>query len=178
VPVIHNVMDRLTNTVRDTGLWTVEERWPLIRDWDVYALSSDSPDRLKKMFEWAFEGGYGADASTGKGRIVMDGEAAPVTLPPDRGVYMALGPFVKNPAQPPLEDLRADVFLRSGKIGGAFAGELSPYKKPVMLYDEGAVFRAAGPLEYVGRLLTGVHQDERICQAGFAPVIPFGGAHA
>jgi CRISPR-associated protein Csm4 len=172
VPVIHNVMDRLTNTVQEGGLWTAEERWPRLEEWDLYALSPDGPDRVAQMFEWAFEGGYGADASIGKGRIALEGKPEPV--PPSPGgtwVYMALGPLVKAPDQP-IDRLRGDLFLRIGRIGGAFAARLSPYKKPVLLYDEGAVFHSPRPLEYAGRLLTGVHQDERICQSGFAPVIP------
>jgi CRISPR-associated protein Csm4 len=52
-----------------------------------------------------------------------------------------------------------------------FASALSPYKKTVLLYDEGAVFTSETPLEYAGTLLTGVHSDPRICQAAFAPVI-------
>jgi CRISPR-associated protein Csm4 len=84
---------------------------------------------------------------------------------------MALGPFAEFRGSG-ISNIRADIFVRTGKIGGAFAGSLSPYKKPVVLYDEGAVFTSEKPLAYAGTLLTEMHEDKRICQSGFAPVIP------
>lgn len=66
----------------------------------------------------------------------------------------------------------ADTFIRSGKIGGAFSSSLSPYKKTVILFDEGAIFESEEPLQFVGKLLTDIHTDKRICQSGFAPVVP------
>jgi CRISPR-associated protein Csm4 len=177
---MHNTIDRGTNTVEEGGLYSVEENWPGIiegnacrsPDWDLYVLSSLDKDRIKRLFEWAFENGYGADASTGKGKIHLKGD--PVNVVPKKAgnVYMALGPFV-NPPDSGLSDLRADVFVRSGKIGGAFASAMPPYKKPVALYDEGAVFTSKNPIEYIGALLPEMHgEDKRICQSGFAPVIP------
>jgi CRISPR-associated protein Csm4 len=180
VQVMHNIIDRETNTVlADNGLFPTEEKWPGIMegnrykniDWDVYILSTYSKERIKQLVEWAFENGYGADASVGKGKIRIKGDPISVTPKKQGNMYMALGPFV-NPPDSGLSSIRADVFIRSGKIGGAFASSMSPYKKPVVLYDEGAVFNSNTPLEYVGTLLTGMHEDPRICQSGFAPVIP------
>ena len=182
--VIHNTIDRITNTVlEEKSPYTIEEKWPKIPKWDFYVLSSFSSERflghfgfgIKQIVEWAFENGYGADASTGKGRINEIEE--PVEVKPikkqENTHYMALGPFVESGTA--LTDLRADIFVRSGKLGGAFTTRFSPYKKPVVLYDEGAVFKHDNdePVQYVGKLLEGMHKENlSVCQSGFAPVIP------
>jgi CRISPR-associated protein Csm4 len=166
----HNMVDRAANTVPDQGLYTVEEHWAKIPEWDVYALSSFDAGRVTELFKMALENGFGADASTGSGKISVKQGAEPVTVKNKScgATYMTLGPFVRHQS---IENLRADIFIRTGKIGGMFTSTLSPYKKTVLLYDEGAVFTSNTPLEYAGALLTDIHSDPRICQAAFAPVI-------
>jgi len=175
VTVMHNAIDRSINTSME--LFSTEEKWPgKYNEWDIYVLSTLESGRIRELFEWAFENGYGADASTGKGRIEVIKGDNPVKVEPkfENGTrYMALGPFVEEKE---LGNLRADIFIRSGKIGGAFAGSMTPYKKQAVLYDEGAVFTGNAGIKYVGVLLEKMHEDndKNICQSGFAPVIPIG----
>jgi len=184
-PVMHNVIDRSTNTVLLKGsLFSTEEKWSGIIldnprkntykniDWDFYILTSFPPVRVQKLVKWAFENGYGADASTGKGKIEIKSDPIQVKTTKEYGnKYMALGPFVGTNE---LRNIRADIFVRSGKLGGSFASCMSPYKKPVVLYDEGAVFECDTKIEYAGMLLKKMHSTDKICQSGFAPVIPIG----
>ena len=171
VEIMHNRIDRITNTVLKTGLYSTEEKWSKASKWDIYILSSLDSDRIKQLVEWAFENGYGADASIGKGKITNIEKPEKVKTTIKNNTYMALGPFVGSDS---IENLRADIFVRFGKLGGAFASGLSPHKKPVVLYDEGAVFECDTSIEYTGRLLEKMHGTEEfnICQSGFAPVIP------
>lgn len=186
VPVMHNSINRYSNTVIEGNLFSVTEQWPNLQDknkfkdksegnaenkFDLYVLSDFSAQRVLQLCTWAFENGYGADASTGKGHIRIVQPPETVTPLKSGHTYCALAPFVGYEGDG-ITDLRADIFVRIGKIGGGFSGFMSPYKKPVVLYDEGAVFKSDKPIEYAGRLLTNVHSDSRICQAGFAPVIP------
>jgi CRISPR-associated protein Csm4 len=171
VQVLHNTIDRESNTVLEGGLYPVREAWARVPNWDIYILSSFSAKRVQKLCEWAFEHGYGADASTGKGKINIITEPQAVRAKKQGNTYMALGPFVKDSGKD-ISGLRGDIFIRSGKLGGAFAAQKSPYKKTVALYDEGAVFRAEQPLRFVGRMLPAMHSDTRICQSAFAPVLP------
>ena len=172
IEVMHNTIDRFSNTVLETGLYSIDEKWSKVSKWDVYILSTLPLERIKTLVEWAFENGFGADASTGKGKITNIGNPVEVETKINSNNYMALGPFVdpKNG----ISELRANIFVRSGKIGGAFASGLSPYKKPVVLYDEGAVFKYDKIIGYTGRLLENMHDTKEfnICQSGFAPVIP------
>ena len=167
----HNTISRITGNVQEGGLYSVSELWANQKDFDLYILSSYSEDRILKLCEWAFENGFGADSSTGKGSISIDIKLQEVQFKNNGNTYMALAPFVV-PDLNTIEDLRADIFVRSGKIGGAFVNELSPFKKTVILYDEGAVFRSKTSIQFIGTLLQNIHNDKRICQSAFAPVIP------
>lgn len=179
--VMHNSINRYTNTVIDGNLFAVEELWAGKKenggsekvpfcDFDIYVLSSYDGAKVKRLCEWAFENGYGADASVGKGKISVVGEPVAMQKSKSGNKYMALAPFVADLND--IHDLRADTFVRTGKVGGTFATQLVPWKKTVVLYDEGAVFTSETPIDFVGKILENVHADSRICQSGFAPVIP------
>lgn len=172
VQVMHNTINRFSNTVEE-GLFAVQELWPTQNDFDVYVLSSYGAERVKTLLDWAFENGFGADASTGKGRITVDA-VLPVETKLSTSKYVALAPFVTNLADIKQDTLRADIFIRTGKIGGAFATNMNPHKKTVVMFDEGAVFETTKPIQFIGTLITNVHSDTRICQSGFAPVLPIG----
>jgi CRISPR-associated protein Csm4 len=171
VQVLHNTIDRESNTVLEGGLYPVREEWAKIPNWDIYILSSFSAERVKELCEWAFEHGYGADASIGKGKITIRTEPQAVRTKKNGNTYMALGPFVKDSGNG-ITGLRGDIFIRTGRIGGAFAVKKSPYKKTAVLYDEGAVFTTEKPLQFAGKMLPAMHSDSRICQSAFAPVVP------
>lgn len=175
--VTHNTISRITNSVVDGGLYSIDELWTDKEhsDFDIYVLSSYSAERVKQLCEWAFENGYGADSSTGKGEIEVGKNVTEVKPKLHGNKYVALAPFVV----PDMDEneieklkLKADIFVRSGKIGGSFVSSLSPYKKTVVLYEEGAVFESNEPIEFIGELLTNVHADSHIVQSAFAPVIP------
>ena len=125
------------------------------------------------LLDWAFENGYGADSSTGKGKISVE-NIIPVKPKISSNKYVVLAPFVADFSEIKENSLCANTFIRAGKIGGAFASSMNPYKKTVILFDEGAVFESEMPLQFIGKLITKVHSDERICQSGFAPVLPIG----
>lgn len=171
--VMHNTINRFSNNVEEGQLYAVQEMWSVLNNFDLYILSSYEIKRIRELLEWAFENGYGADASTGKGKISIE-EIIPVKTKLVSKKYVALAPFVTDFKNIKKGSLKADNFLRTGKIGGAFASVMSPYKKTVVMFEEGAVFETEEPVQFIGNLITDVHSDSRICQAGFAPVIPIG----
>ena len=175
VSSMHNGINRFSNTVEEGNLFSSTELWasPKESDFDLYLFSSYSAERVKQLLDWAFENGFGADSSTGKGAISVEKIQKVEVQEKKSNKYVALAPFVLEKSDIKEDSLRADVFVRTGKIGGAFATYMTPYKKTVILFDEGAVFESDKPLEFVGKLLTDIHADPRICQAGFAPVVPF-----
>lgn len=172
VTVTHNSINRFSNTVADGSLYAIGETWSKCLKFDVYIATIYDTKRIKQLCEWAFENGYGADASTGKGVISVIGEPQVVRPKCKSDTYLALAPFVLPQASEVYGSLRADTFVRNGKIGGSFASSMIPWKKTVVLFNEGAIFKSQKEIRVIGTLLTDVHADSRICQAGFAPVIP------
>lgn len=171
VTVTHNSINRFSNTVADGSLYAIGETWSKCLNFDVYIATTYNAERIKQLCEWAFENGYGADSSTGKGVISVVGKPLIVHPKCKSDTYLALAPFI-IPEAFEVSDLCADTFVRNGKIGGAFASTLLPWKKTVVLFNEGAVFKSQKEIKVIGELLTDVHADSRICQSGFAPVIP------
>ncbi len=173
VSSMHNSINRFSGTVEGSNLFASTEMWAENPCFDIYALSSYKKERVEQLLVWAFENGFGADSSTGKGKIVL--EKISETKPKNHtGKYVALAPFVLDDIVSSIkkDSLCADIFVRTGKIGGTFSSFMSPYKKTVLMFDEGSVFESDKPLQFVGKLLTDVHSDKRICQSGFAPVVP------
>ncbi len=168
---MHNSISRVSGTVNEGSLYAVEELWSKEKIFDLYVLSDYSKERILEIAGWAFENGFGADSSTGKGAIKLHDNIEEVAPKKQRKKYMALAPFIV-PDMNKIEKLRADIFVRSGKIGGAFVSSLAPWKKSVVLYDEGAVFESNQKIEYIGTLLSNIHADKRIVQSALAPVIP------
>ena len=173
IQAMHNSVNRFSNTAEEGSLFSTEEFWANNQDFDLYILSLYSAERVKQLLEWAFENGYGADASTGKGRITVK-DVVPAETKIFSKKYVALAPFITDFAEIKDNSLRANTFIRTGKIGGAFSTSMNPYKKTIVLFDEGAVFESEKPLQFIGKLIMKVHSDERICQSGFAPVVPIG----
>ena len=176
---MHNTIGRIDLTVQDDGLFASEALWadrekfegkkPLF---DLYVLSSFQPERIYTLLEWAFENGYGSDTSTGKGVIQVLKNVEEVEMLPVKGQRcLALGPFVLDGQAIP-DDLLSDVFIRRGKIGGAFASSVNPYKKTMIMFAEGSTFTHQSELPYVGSIIQNIHTDERICHSGFCPILP------
>lgn len=173
VQTMHNSINRFSGTVEEGNLFTIEEFWSELQDYDLYVLSNYSFERIKQLLDWAFENGFGADSSTGKGQIEI-GEIVSVKTNNTSQKYVALAPFVTDFSVIKEDSLRANTFIRSGKIGGTYSSFMSPYKKTVILFDEGAVFESEKPIQFIGNLIEKAHADDKICQSGFAPVIPIG----
>ncbi|GBU24451.1 CRISPR-associated RAMP protein, Csm4 [Fibrobacteria bacterium R8-3-H12] len=167
---MHNTIDRNTNSVLESGLYSTEEMWGEENEFDIYIRTDFENKRILELLNWAFENGFGKDASTGKGNIkILKSEL--LTEKTHTGQYVALAPFAFNSPKK-LNHLRAEIFVREGKIGGAFATYLNPFKKNILLFDEGTVLESETELKFIGELLTDIHADKRICNSGFAPVLP------
>lgn len=171
--VTHVSISRLSGTALDGMLYSVDEKWPdCDRKMDLYISTTFEKERVLELLNWAFEFGYGADATTGKGAISVSNEILEIKQKHQyTGTYMALGPFVANGDV--LSNLRGTTFIRKGRIGGVLSTELTPYKKSIIFYDEGSTFKNDGKIEYVGAVLHNMHYNSNydICHSGLTPVI-------
>lgn len=177
--VLHNTVDRYGNgTLEETGLYEREESWwrfpedtETDRCLEIHTVSPLPIGRIREIFSWAFESGFGARASTGAGEVILE-DVEQEELPSRGSRALALGPFVA-PEEKPVPGLRADIFTRRGRLGPEFGSTMNPFKKPIVFFAEGATFDAQDGTQFVGRLLEGVHGDTRIRHQGMAPVLLF-----
>ncbi|MBI4768709.1 MAG: hypothetical protein HY787_29665 [Deltaproteobacteria bacterium] len=170
---MHNTINRLTNTVEEGALYSVNEMWfkegSIL---DVYIVTSLDMPKTKQLLHWGLAEGYGADKSTGKGMMSL--EAVEEIVLPDKGnLCLALGSFVPNDSDV-LYGLRAFVVSKFGKLGGHFANSMNPFKRPFLMYTSGATFNASTfNGVYVGQLLKNIHEDPKIRHHACAPVLRF-----
>lgn len=126
---------------------------------------------LARIGQW----GYGRDASTGMGRFEVVSDA-PASMP---SADQADALYTLAPAAPEKDSFSQawfTPFIRFGKHGDRLALSQNPFKTPVIMADEGAVFkptdRSALNKGYFGRAVTGVSTHAGTLVQGYAPVLP------
>ena len=175
--VMHNTINRFTqHPSADGGLFALREYFPPTprMDFDLYLLSSLPAGRIVELFRWGLAGGYGRDASTGRGRLeVGELDESPWPAASQPNAVLALGTFSPSSDDPAAGTWRLTV--RLGKLGGAWAGDPEgpdhPFKYPLTLLCAGAVL---GPPRraYLGRIVPGVHPIRReVVTCAMAPVL-------
>jgi CRISPR-associated protein Csm4 len=171
---MHNTINRVSGTTgEDAGLYSVNETWYTEkgRFQDVYIYTTMERDIVERLIEDGLEHGYGADRSTGKGRIdlVTIGE---VEFPDSGYRTMALANFVPSSADK-LVHLRAGVMTKYGKLGEHFVHLKNPFKKPIVMYQAGATWDRGDYSPFCGQLLGNVHDDPAIRHHALSPIIHF-----
>ncbi len=127
---------------------------------------------LKRIGLW----GYGRDASTGMGRFDL-GKHDELPIPHTDGANAC---YTLAPSVPDSASFKTGYFtpfVRFGKHGDMLAHSKNPFKNPVIMADEGAVFMPVDEayLEkpFLGKAVTGVSNSmpESVVQ-GYAPYLP------
>ncbi len=168
VPVTqaHNSINRLTMTT-GSGAFTPFSHdnfqfLPGLKLIVFVAVNEDAMDaeRLQTGFERIGSWGYGRDASTGLGRfsvISVDEQSWPQANDDATACY-TLGPSV--PQKETFVKCNATPFTRFGRHGSTLASSANPFKKPVIMADEGAVLypiaRETFKKPYIGTAITNV----------------------
>ena len=134
-------------------------------------------ERVRKGIERIGKTGFGRDASTGGGRFLVCGfkEIAFPSAKTPNACYV-LSPVV--PEKGAYAASYFTPFVRFGKHGDTLARSTNPFKNPVIMADEGAVFMPKGnnafAKPYIGQAITGVSKcDERTIVQGYALYLPF-----
>lgn len=189
----HNSISRLVNSTGSTEFAPFEqsgfyyfsnetrEQSVQLSIFCLVDLARLDPEVVFKGLERIGQFGFGKDASTGKGRFkVLSCEASKLSLVSgDSSAAYTLSPFV--PGDSNQHNIYFVPFVRYGKHGSILARGSNPYKKPIIMANEGAVIGAksgklAGGHHYVGRALQDVsfQQKEAVSQ-GYAICIPLVG---
>jgi CRISPR-associated protein Csm4 len=179
----HNTINRLTFTTGTAPFapYTQEAAsyCPGVKLAIFAAIDESSTDinKIRIALERIGNWGFGKDASIGYGRFIVAG-CTEIETPSCNGanaMYM-LGPCV--PQQGSFDDAFFVPFVRFGKHGGDLARCANPFKNPVIMADEGAVFtfkdHGAFVRPYFGRSVKSVSktQPEAVAQ-GYSLYLPF-----
>jgi len=131
-------------------------------------------ESIRKGLEAIGRFGFGRDASTGLGRFeVLGSEVSELPRVADANAAYTLAPCVPET----YAHAYFTPFIRYGKHGDRMATSRNPFKNPVIMADEGAVFVPidAGFFDkpYMGTAVTGVSkaQTNAVTQ-GYAPYLP------
>ncbi len=180
--VAHVSINRLTSGPMETnGLFFDNQifvKHPKSDDpqFDVYLLTSLPVDRVRQLFEWGLEGGYGRDSSVGMGHLII-GDISPWTPPTisSANALLTLGPMVPAKNDPTNGFWRVET--RFGKLGGPLATmddeqNFQPFKYPLTQIKTGAVFLGANQ-KFLGRMVHNIHpQRPEVVQYGYALTLP------
>jgi CRISPR-associated protein Csm4 len=98
--------------------------------------------------------GFGKDATLGRGQFrvdIEDGDRSLFEFPGNRRVSLSRGVITGN-----MRDARYRVQTRYGRLGGLYAIQAQPFKRPVTLTRPGATFEPEGEGPF-GELLRDIH---------------------
>lgn len=179
----HNSINRLTNTTGSGAFAPYSQEITFyLRELNLVIFSLldtdfTDIDRVVRGLERIGAFGFGKDASIGIGRFSVVGheEVVPQNNRDCNAVY-CLGPCV--PASGAYSEAFFLPFVRFGKHGNTLAQSPSPFKNPVIMADEGAVFlpNDSGTLArgYFGSSVRGVSKAmPQAVSQGYSITIPF-----
>ncbi|MBW1691492.1 MAG: hypothetical protein JRI71_11805 [Deltaproteobacteria bacterium] len=179
----HNTINRLTQTT-GTGMFApyAQEIIHYYPETELVLFviideSSTDIERICKALERIGNMGYGKDASIGMGRFKV-GKHRELTFPEigDSNACYTLAPSV--PQKNCFAKIYFKPFTRFGKHGDKLARSANPFKKPVIMADEGAVLipkdKNVFEVPYIGKAISEISKPlaETMVQ-GYSPYLPF-----
>lgn len=180
----HNTINRLTNTTGE-GRFVPFSSEQMVFNIDVMlaiyvGIREDiAISQIKTAFQRIGEVGFGKDASTGLGKfdIVSTDEFNLFEIgSPNPNACYTLSPCI--PEKGVFSEIYFTPFTRFGRHGDVLAKSKNPFKNPVLMADEGAVFICKNMNEilrkpYIGKAITGVSKIlETATIQGYSLYIP------
>ena len=179
----HNTINRMTMTTgegmfapfTETNLFYYPET-----ELAIFVLIDEEATDIEKVctaLENIGKFGFGRDASTGCGRFEL-GEHDELDLPSveSPNACYVLGPVV--PEKSEFSDHYFAPFVRFGKHGDVLAKTGNPFKNPVLMADEGAIFVTKNPdvfkSPYIGKAVfnTSKVKEHTVVHQGYALYLP------
>lgn len=162
--VMHNTVNRGAGTVQKTkgqgSLYVKNElRAPEGMTYDVYILTSLELGLLREVLTLMLTLGIGGSKSTGKGEFALVGdltEERELLTCGEANGFTALSNFIPAASDPAGGWYKT--MVKFGKTDREYAASETPFKKPLLYLQAGAVFRTDAVREYYGRIVTGVSQ--------------------
>jgi len=162
--VSHNTINRITGTVvKEGGFFQKEERfYKPDTIMDIYVKADETIyTELNEVLKYIEYTGYGADKSTGKGNFeIYSFDEYEFPMQENFNAVMTLSntvPSVNDPV-----DATYNLITKYGKV----VQNKNPFKKPVLMFTPGSVFRTKNRVNYLGHLVKNVHKDGNIVHSG------------
>lgn len=163
----HNTINRNSNTVLGGGLFFPEAVFhePQIQ-YHIYA-TWEKPEKMVSYLEHIGKYGFGADSALGKGRFVVEPNPQDVTKHFEgKGKHhLTLGVLAGENMS--TLDGYYKTFTKKGRAWAAKSG-VSPFKKPFLALNEGAVLKTLPQ----NCTLQGLHQDKTLLQLCHTLTLP------
>jgi CRISPR-associated protein Csm4 len=178
----HNTIQRLTQTTGQAPFAPYEQTiWHYHPGTRLAVLVLIDPgatdgDRVRTGLDRIGQWGYGRDASIGLGRFrVTSHQELPLPQVPDANACYTLAPAVPSPGS--YDQAYFLPLVRFGKHGDLLARSANPFKNPILMADEGAVFLSRNQKllgrPYLGRAVTGISKAQPGAVAqGYALYLP------
>lgn len=179
----HNSINRMTGTT-GTGMFapyikTSRHYYPETKLSIIVLVNEDATDieRICKGMERIGSFGFGRDASTGLGRFhILHSKEIRISNPTDANACYMMGPSVPVPNS--YQNAWFSPFVRFGRHGDRMATSRNPFKNPVIMADEAAVFQPvdqeAFSIPYWGMAVRDISKAQpHAVSQGYAPYLPF-----
>lgn len=171
----HNTISRETHTTPSSGgLYSVEESY--IDNITVYckAESDEWQNMLVGLFEKLSLSGYGKRKSIGKGQFIVQDVSGVDIFDGigDADGFVSLSEFCPD-VDDPIEGIYR-TFVKYGKLGEEFTFCGNPFKRPLLMFKAGSVFKTNGfPKPFYGRMVEGVSPAKpEVVQYAYAFAVP------
>lgn len=171
----HNTIDRLSSgTLKQGGVYTLEETFiPKISIY-IKVASEEWKDRIVHLVDSLSKTGYGRKKSIGKGQISIEEVKEYNGFDGLKGAngFVSLSNFCPKENDPTNGLYRT--FVKYGKLGEEFTFCGNPFKKPLLMFRTGSIFRTDGqPNDFYGRMVEGIAPAKpQVVQYGFAFAVP------
>jgi len=166
----HNMINRISNSATDGELYTQREI-TYHDDIDIYLkLPKDDLFFWQNVFEALSYEGYGSKKSSGKGQFsIIDFKRVTLPKADDPSHFMTLSSFI------PSEKIPGGYYkikTKRGKLGSSYSKKkYSPWKEPVIFYEEGSTFKIDSIPESnnYGCLVKNIHHSlDKVVQYAYA----------
>jgi len=181
-PQPHNTINRLTNTTGTSEFAPYSSEniyyYPETQ-LALFVLIDKSVTDIQKIhiaLERIGKFGFGRDASTGMGKFeVLEHKELKIPKVENANACYTLAPCV--PEKDSFEKSYFTPFVRFGKHGDIYANSKNPFKNPVLMADEGAVFKpkdkSVFEKKYLGKAVKNVSKSmPNAVVQGYTPYLP------
>jgi len=174
--VFRNTINRFTNTVISEGGFHPEEETFYPEDINISIfVKTDyfNLQEIKEIFDFIAHSGFGKSKSVGKGELsILNCEEYVLPHANNPNAFFTISSFVPK-QDDPIHGYYSTM-TKYGKLGGDYAKSaipgfgMNPFKKPLLMFEDGSVFFDSEIKEYYGRLISQIHMDKKIKHCGYA----------